>query len=866
MPPERDPMQPSVTLASCDREPIHVPGSIQRHGAMLVCDPQSHRLVFASRNAADVTGYRGDLIPGLDIAAIVGEKSAHDLRNAVAKARQPGFSGVVLGLRFPHVAGLFDATAHLHDGRIFIEIEPCLDRGHSARQALDLTRSLIHRVGREDDVEGVAATGARLVRAMLGYDRVMVYRFLHNGAGRVIAEAKSAALGSFMGQHFPAADIPAQARRLYLVNTIRMISDSAYEPVPLDPPLADGEDPVDMTFAQLRSVSPIHCEYLRNMGVSASLSISIVVDGTLWGLISCHHDTPKVTPLPLRIGAELFGQYFSLQIALAERRAGMLAAAGARARLDSIVSGLSADGAIMDGLIDRLRDFASLVHCDGAALWMDGVWSSYGDALDRDRARTLLEIADREAPRGLWTTQEVRAHLAPGTDSVAGMLAIPLSMTFGDYLMLFRNEEAHDIEWAGEPAKTTISTPSGERLTPRGSFEIWREEVKGRAMPWTEADLSVAEAIGTYLRDVILRQNEVSAEERVRTEQRRRILNAELNHRVKNIISLVKSIAVQTGAGASSVADYSQTLEGRLRALAFAHDQSLGGTEGGSLANLIETEASLHRHPGAPDRVAASGPRLNLDDRAFGVLALVLHEMMTNAIKYGALGVPEGRLEIGWRHLSNGDCELTWRESGGPPVGRPNRVGFGTRLIRSAFEYDLRGTAEMNFNVSGLTARFVVPAGHVKPEHDVERQPERAEPPPGSLVGLSVLIVEDQGLIAMDAEETLRRLGAADVRLAPTAGDALHELENFAPDVAVLDFNLSDGTSEPVAETLLARGVPFVFATGYSDRVMIPPLFRHIPVVRKPISDASIASQIAAAMQVAGEAKNPQPQDDDHPG
>lgn len=844
-------MNEPVNLTNCDREPIHIPGSIQPHGAMLVCEPSSYELLYASRNAADVTGYNGNLIPGLELDAILGRKAAHDLRNAAARAKAPGLPGVVLGLKVPGRDVCFDVSTHVHNGRVFIELEPCQDDEVSAAEALDLTRSLIHRIGLEKDVNGIAHAGARLLRALLNYDRVMIYRFLHNGAGRVIAEAKAPGLGSFLGQHFPASDIPAQARRLYLLNPIRMIGDVDYDPIPLDPPLQRDEMPVDMSFAQLRSVSPIHCEYLRNMGVSASMSISIVVDGKLWGLISCHHDSPKVLPMPLRVGAELFGHYFSLQIAVAEHRASALAAARARAKLDNIVAGLTADDTIMQGLVDRLPDFAAIAGCNGAALWMDGVWSSAGDALDREATQTVLNIANNAAPHAVWSTQELRKFLQSAHTSVAGVLAIPLSMTFGDYLLLFRNEEAHEVAWAGEPVKKTVTTPAGEmRLTPRGSFETWREDVKGRSTPWTEDDLAVAESIGTYLRDVILRQNEVSVEERARTEQRRRILNDELNHRVKNIISLVKSIAIQSGSGAESVDEYIGTLEGRLRALALAHDQSLGGSEGGDLSTLIETEIGLHRDTQSPDRVTAQGPRRKLNERAFGVLALVVHEMMTNAVKYGALSVPEGQLEITWESVASGDCVLTWVESGGPIVKRPSKAGFGTRLIRSAMEYDLRGGADMQFLQTGLLARFVIPAAHVGEGGDEEIQPVALQVSSKTLAGRSILIVEDQGLIAMDAEETLRRLGAEDVRLTPSAEEALRELETFRPDAAVLDFNLGNGTSEPVAEFLTQQGIPFVFTTGYSDRVMIPSRFRGVPLVRKPISDTAIATQIDLASQM----------------
>lgn len=841
-----------VNLTNCDREPIHVPGSIQPHGAMLVCEPGSLQVQFLSRNTAALIGWQGDLAPDMSLAGILGEAAAHDLRNAAAKASMPGLAGVVMGMRIETSPREFDAKIHTHEDRTFVEIEPIADDGRSAQQALDLTQTLISRIALESQVPKIAEAGALLVRAMLGYDRVMVYRFLHNGAGRVIAEARSPLLGSFLHQHFPASDIPYQARRLYLLNPIRMISDAYYDPVPLDPPVPAGKPPVDMSFAQLRSVSPIHCEYLRNMKVSASLSISIVVDGKLWGLISCHHDTPRVTPMALRIGAELFGQFFSLQLAAAERREAMLAASEARARLDGIVAGLSAEGAIEQNLIDRLSDFSLLMPCHGVGLWMNGRWSSYGSVPEPEVARALMDIAADAAPRHVWATHELAAHGLRTATPMAGALTIPLSSALGHYLIFFRDEEAHGIEWAGEPVKTLVQTEAGDRLTPRGSFETWRQEVRGRSTPWTDADRSVAEAIGTYLRDVILRQSEATEEERARTEQRRRILNAELNHRVKNIISLVTSIALQTGATVASVAEYSAALEGRLRALAFAHDQSQGSAGGGDLAALVEAEASLHRYGGAPDRVVATGPRIRLDDQAFSVLALVVHEMMTNAAKYGALSVPEGRLEIGWRILPQGGSELRWVERGGPVVTRPSRDGFGTKLIRSTIEYDLRGSAEVTYAPGGVEARFIVPAAHVALAADAAPPaavPDLAEAP---LAGFSVLVVEDQGLIAMDTERTIRALGAADVRLAPTAEDALLLLESFEPDAALLDFNLGKGTAEPVADFLIRRGVPFVFTTGYSDNVMIPARLRQVPVVRKPINRNVLSRQLAVARAAAG--------------
>lgn len=839
-----------VNLTNCDREPIHIPGSIQSHGAMLVVNPVNQRLLFASSNVPTLTGYKGDLIPGTEISLIVGEKNAHDFRNAAAKAREPGLSSIIIGFRFPRKQGLYDAIVHTHNGRTFVEFEPSPDRGQTARQALDLTRSVIHRLGREESVSRAATVAAKLVRAMLGYDRVMVYRFLHNGAGRVIAEAKSSTLKSFLGQHFPASDIPAQARKLYVSNTIRMISDTASVPVELEPRIAFSEEPVDMSFAQLRSVSPIHCQYLNNMGVSASLSISIIVDGALWGLIACHHDRPKVTALPLRIGAELFGQYFSLHIAACERRATLQAAAEARMKLDKLVSRLSTNNSMRDDLLAQLPEFAKLVSSHGAALWMDDKWFETGDVLDETSTRELLQVAKKESPGDIWSTSQIENYIEEHKSSVAGMVAIPLSVTLGEYLILFRNEEAHRVEWAGEPVKQIVDTPMGQRLTPRGSFETWREDVRGQSTPWTETDLSVSRAIATYLRDVILRQTEISEKERIRTDQRRRILNAELNHRVKNILALVKSIARQTGMGADSVEDYALTLEGRLSALASAHDQSLDGSKSGLVATLMETEANLYRANSNSPKITIEGPPTALDQRGYSVLSLVVHEMMTNAAKYGALSTTQGQLAINWIVLPSGECEISWRESGGPVVSPPSRTGFGTKLIRSSIEYDLRGKVHIEHRINGLVATFLIPALHVSKElADVtcSNVKTTAHVPP--LDRTSILVVEDQSLIAMDVEDTLRTMGAGDIRLASDADEALLTLQSFQPEVAILDFSLGAVTSEKVAEDLSDKGIPFIFMTGYSDHSSIPERFQHIEVVRKPINDIALAVKLAAVLK-----------------
>lgn len=843
-----------IDLTNCDREPIHIPGSIQPHGAMIVLSAEG-LVSFVSENIDQFLGSTNRDYVGAELSDVVGPMVAHDIANAVARAGSGHIAGIVLKAVMVDGQHVTDITAHRFEDRTFLEFEEPASIEDS-EVALHLTQSLVRRVDGLKDFDTLLKAVARLVRAMLGYDRVMVYRFLHNGAGRVVAEAKDPSLNSFLGQHFPVSDIPAQARRLYVRNWVRIIGDASFVPVPLIPTLVDGEAPVDLSYSHLRSVSPIHCEYLRNMGVAASMSISIVVEGELWGLIACHHNTPKSLSIPLRVATELFAQYFSLHVASIENREQKATAAAIRSRLDAIIAGVDPNDPVEFTLQTRLREFSSLIASDGAGFWSRGKWYSYGVTPSVSAVPALMGMIQERARHQIWDTQDLRSEM--GNDSeygsrVSGVLAIPTSPSSPDFLVFFRSEEAHEIEWAGEPRKHEELTESGRRLTPRGSFDTWREDVRHKSLPWTDADLVIADSIRGYVRDVMLSHNDATEEQRERNENQRKLLNSELNHRVKNILALVKSIATQTGANADSVDDYAKSFEGRLRALSYAHDQSFSATEGGELRSLIDAEAGMHRFARTPDRIVLNGKPVGLTERAFGVVALLLHEMMTNAAKYGSLSVPSGKLEISWQIAADGDCHLSWIETGGPEVVVPSRRGFGSSLIEKTVSHDLGGTIAIDFALEGLQAQIVLPAAHlrapiVQPRdadqgHNVEEKP---------VEGMTALLVEDQSLIAIDTEELLISLGAANVMVAPTVDTALDLIAVDRPGFAVLDLNLGAMTSEPVARQLSQLGIPYVFATGYRDGIKIPNGFDEVPVVRKPISIQALSGALAQALGKVG--------------
>ncbi len=846
-------MQPtdSVDLTNCDREPIHVPGSIQPHGCLLLCDPQLDRVLRHSANAGAMLGLGDAPLADRPLRDLLGAQLLHTIVNASARSAAPRRPGLLLGQCLSPDGPEFNIAVHRHGGRALVEFEPVAPGG-AGEGPIEVARALVARVQAAASLDALVAQAPRFVRGLLGYDRVMIYRFAEDGAGKVVGEARRSDLDPFLGTHFPAADIPRQARALYLANTIRVIADASGPRAPLLPAAAERDEPSDLSFAHLRSVSPIHLEYLRNMGVGASMSVSIVVGGALWGLIACHHYAPRPLGMAQRVAAELFGDFFSLQLEAAQHRAKLEAAVEARRSLDALLRDLSVHDSAIDHLFGRLGDFARLVPADGVGLWINGSWIAHGSVPPRPAVPALAAFLGTQAGSGIWSSIHLAGAFPPAAAfaaAAAGVLCVPLSQIAPDMLLFFRKEQVQTVEWAGNPEKVYETGPHGDRLTPRKSFAIWKQLVAERCLPWSDADRDIAQAVRSALAEVILRNNQLLSAERRKADIRQKVLHEELNHRVKNILALIKSLVSQPVDPGRPLEDYAASLRGRIMALAYAHDQVIRSDGGGALRDLLEAELSPYR--ATPGAVSLAGPPVGLDARAFSVMALVLHELATNAAKYGALSAPQGRLDVAWQLLDSGDCALLWQERGGPPVSPAPRQGFGSVLLSRSVPYDLGGAAELDFDPAGLRARLVIPAPFIVVRAP-EVQPAPAAPlarPRVSLAGKRLLLVEDQLVIAIDVERMLAEQGAAAVDTAATAGEALQLLRRNPPDLAVLDVNLGTGTSMPVAEALAERGVPFVFATGYGDSVMIPEMFKSVPVVRKPYSEDGL---VAALSRIAG--------------
>jgi light-regulated signal transduction histidine kinase (bacteriophytochrome)/ActR/RegA family two-component response regulator len=842
-------LQPNqaVDLTNCDREAIHLPGSIQPHGCLFVCDSGGTVIRRASVNASAMLGLKTEQLNDVMLSGVFSESVTHAIRNAAARSNDPSRPALLLDITLGENPSAFDISVHTHKGAMIVEFEP--SHGANMSSPLDLARTLIGRLNKIRDPDRLIADAARLVRGLLSYDRVMIYRFAHDGSGEVVSESKRGDLESFLGQHFPASDIPKQARQLYLDNTIRVIGDASADRVPVLPVLDASGEPLDMSFAHLRSVSPIHCEYLRNMGVSASMSVSIVIEKKLWGLIACHHYSPRPLPMAQRIASEMFGQFFELTLESLNYERSMTVAARARSVLDDILQRMSHHVDVVTLLQENIAAFHDLLPCDGIGVWIDGKWAASGTTPPLSAIPALAHFVNAVAVGKIWATHALTDAYPPAIDFqdvAAGVMAVPLSQLPRDYILFFRREVIQTVKWGGNPEKTYEVGPQGDRLTPRKSFAIWKQTVERQSMPWTTSDREIAEASRTALVEIVLRHNEVLAGERAKYDLRQKMLNEELNHRVKNILALIKSLVSHPVDNGRDLQGYILSLKGRIQALSFAHDQVIRGSGGGALRDLLAAELSPYRDSGAT--LVMDGPSVLLDSRAFSVMALVLHELATNAAKYGALSTSRGSLRVTWRMTDDQSCDIDWVETGGPAVKIPSREGFGSVLLNRSVPFDLGGTSTVSFAPAGLNAHIVLPARFITAlaetevalaDHESVRRTTSNLPD-----GLRILLVEDQLVIALDAETMLNAKGAAEVETVSSVDEALAAIERRAPDVAILDIHLGMDTSWPVAEELDRRQIPFIVASGYGDLAAVPGAWTSAPIIRKPYDAEAIVTAL----------------------
>lgn len=551
----------------CAREQIHLSGAIQPHGYLLSCSLPDWTVQQCSANVVDLLDLAPDEVLGHSLREHVADEVLQPLVEVI-DVLEPGATPQRAAVgNIGAMAHLCDISVHVANGLVHLELEPRVAMPQRQTPTV-VAQRMIARVGAAEDMRGFHQRTAEEVRLLTGYDRVMVYRFRHDDAGEVIAEARADDMEPFLGLRFPASDIPPQARALYVRNRIRVIPDARYKPVPILPGVDANGVPLDLTQHALRSVSPVHLEYLANMGVAASMSISIVCNGRLWGLIACHHREPRLVPPSVRAAADMFSLFVSMRVSAAEQGNAMRQDEGAREVREMLALRLSRQAdpaAALAGALDLLR---RAVPCDGIALRSDGQWTTDGRTPSLAGLSRALEWARSHGGQRLPYLDRVDGWAAPdANDGLAGVLAIPFGRR-DDWMLLFRCEQVEDVVWAGDPAKPMVATDDGVRIAPRKSFTSWRETVRGHSLPWTEGDRHAAERLRWLLQERPWQPLPEEADN-VRDMRlfRRRHVIAEQKSRLDQLGALLDGIGHLEDADTARIGERIAELEAELRQL-----------------------------------------------------------------------------------------------------------------------------------------------------------------------------------------------------------------------------------------------------------------------------------------------------------
>lgn len=507
-------------LTNCERELIHLAGSVQPHGVLLVLREPELAIVQASANCEQLLGRGTAQLLQRPLADLGSDLTAAVARAATEPLLEPGR----LRASVPMGAGEieFEGSVHrLAEVGLVLELEPraAVDPRNAGIETVDCdTDALLERVNAAVERFSVASNIGALshavvgaIRDLTGYDRVMVYRFDPDGHGKIIAEARHARLESLLGHQYPATDIPQRARELYIRNRVRVLVDVGYQAAPLEPPLLPDGQPLDMSHCALRSMSPLHIQYLKNMGVTATLVASLVREGRLWGLIACHHYSPRNLSYAVRAACELLAEVVATRIAAIENYAHAQVAILVRRLEQRLIEATSTDGDWRLALFRNPRVLLQPLDATGAALFHDGEITTAGEVPSTPELQAVLRWVDTQVSDTLYATNalgRLDRSLESLTPTASGVLAMRLSATRPDFLMWFRKEQLQSVTWAGDPSKPVIGDDPLQ-LSPRRSFAAWSEIVRGTALPWSSSELVLARAIGTALIDIIVQVHAV---------------------------------------------------------------------------------------------------------------------------------------------------------------------------------------------------------------------------------------------------------------------------------------------------------------------------------------------------------------------
>lgn len=503
---------PEVDLTNCDREPIHKSGHIQPQGVLLVIQEPQLEILGISQNALDLLGVEPESAIGQDVSLLFDEVLLKKLKYCLLNENLKTVNPIKWSVEKAGKSLDFDCILHRWEGVLIIELELATTTENiSVFSFYHSVRNTVAKIQSANNLKNLCQMTVEEIRKLTGFDRVMVYQFDAEGNGAVIAEDKAKSLIPFLGLNYPSSDIPKQARKLYTLNWLRLIPDINYKPVPLLPgnnPVTN--EPIDLSFSVLRSVSPMHREYLVNMGVVASMSISLIKDQKLWGLIACHHYTPKHLNCELRAACEFIGQVMSLELQSKEGNEDSDYKLHLKSIQSQILEDISTSENLSEVLVKCQHNLLEAVNASGAAIVFGDQCYQVGKTPHISALKGLTEWVQNHMTKEIFQTDSLTKCYPQSEEFKAlasGCLAIEISPIQKIYFLWFRPEVIKTVTWAGNPNKPVeIDENSQEKLSPRKSFDLWKETVRCKSLPWKKCEIDAALELRKAIINIVLRQ------------------------------------------------------------------------------------------------------------------------------------------------------------------------------------------------------------------------------------------------------------------------------------------------------------------------------------------------------------------------
>ena len=486
----------------CGSLPLHFINLVQPHGLIMVVQKETFVIRQISENVEELLGIGANDLLNQELGNYVLPEDLDIIRH---KTQQWNIADRIpedLTFKVNNTEKKFSAVIHSKENYILLELEPSLAPAAGELDFVHIYQEIMFILAafkKADTIEKLCQIAVTEIKKLSGFDRVMIYRFDKNWNGTVIAEAHSEDLQPYMNLCFPASDVPRNARDLYLKNSFRLIPTREYTPARLIPILNPiSSNFTDLSDCNLRSVANVHLQYLKNMGVQASMSTPIIKDNLLWGLISCHHKTSKNLSFEMRSAFVLLSSIISSQVVAKENEHSL----GRVNELNEVFTKLLAQmynqPDFRQGLVQGQYTLTDLFKSSGAAVVLDGEIKKVGETPKTEEIKTIVQWLQRNRVNKIHFTENLPHQLEPATNfknRASGLIALPIALERGDYILGFRGELLQTIEWGGNPNEAITMEQDGKTYHPRNSFAIWQEQVKNTSLPWLEQDVHVAEQL-----------------------------------------------------------------------------------------------------------------------------------------------------------------------------------------------------------------------------------------------------------------------------------------------------------------------------------------------------------------------------------